>query len=127
MYLGLKYFHLFTIALSVALFCYRYGLMMINSQALHHRFLKIAPHVNDTLLLLSGAALCVVTGFIPFTPEAAWLTEKLMCMLAYIALGVFTLKLGRGKFLRSLAFLGALGWLAMAGQISLTKLPILMH
>ncbi|ASA55028.1 SirB2 family protein [Vibrio gazogenes] len=127
MYLGLKYFHLFTIVTSVALFCLRYGLMMMNSQALHHRFLKIAPHVIDTLLLLSGVALCVVTGFIPFTPEAAWLTEKLMCMLAYIALGVFALKLGRGKLLRTFAFLGALGWVAMAANISWTKLPILMH
>ncbi|MDW6093557.1 SirB2 family protein [Vibrio rhizosphaerae] len=127
MYLGLKYFHILTIVVSVALFCLRYGLMMLNSQVLHHRFLKVAPHVIDTLLLLSGVALCVVTGFIPFTSEAVWLTEKLMCMLAYIALGVFALKLGKNKLLRSLAFLGALGWVVMAAKISLTKLPILMH
>ncbi|EEY44648.1 protein SirB2 [Vibrio mimicus VM223] len=53
------------------------------------------------------------------------MTEKFTCVLAYIALGFFTLKLGRNKLLRSFAFFGALGWLAMAGKIAVTKAPIL--
>ncbi|MDW6001550.1 SirB2 family protein [Vibrio mangrovi] len=127
MYLGLKYFHLFTIVVSVSLFCIRYGLMMMDSKWLQNRFLKVVPHLNDTLLLLSGGALIIVTGFVPFTPAAPWLTEKLICVLAYILLGFFALKLGKSKLLRSIAFLGALGWIAMAGKIAVTKLPILMH
>lgn len=38
---------------------------------------------------------------------------------------LFALKLGRNKLLRSFAFFGALGWLAMAGKIAVAKAPIL--
>jgi uncharacterized membrane protein SirB2 len=81
------------------------------------------PHINDSLLLLSGIGLIFITGFIPFTPAAPWLTEKLTCVMAYIALGFFALKLGKNKLLRVFSFFGALGWLAMAGKIAMTKTP----
>ncbi|GHX58157.1 hypothetical protein VCSRO206_2903 [Vibrio cholerae] len=125
MYEGLKHFHLFTIGVSAMMLSIRYVLMMINSAHLERKFFKIFPHVNDTFLLLSGVGLIFITGFIPFTPAAPWMTEKFTCVLAYIALGFFTLKLGRNKLLRSFAFFGALGWLAMAGKIAVTKAPIL--
>ena len=83
------------------------------------------PHINDTFLLVSGISLIVVTGFIPFTPAAPWLTEKISCVLVYIALGFFALKLGKNKLLRTFAFLGAIGWLAMAGKLAVTKAPFL--
>lgn len=125
MYEGLKHFHFLTIALSVLLLSIRYGLMMANSPRLGSKFLKIAPHVVDTLLLLSGIGLIMVTGFVPFTAAAPWLTEKLTCVLAYIALGFFALKIGRNKWLRTFAFFGALGWLLMAGNAAVTKTPML--
>ncbi|RJX71608.1 hypothetical protein DZ860_09565 [Vibrio sinensis] len=124
MYEGLKHFHLLTIALSALLLSVRYVLMMLDSPLLNKKFLKVFPHVNDTFLLLSGVGLILMTGFIPFTPAAPWLTEKLTCVLAYIALGFFTLKLARNKLLRTFAFFGALGWLAMAGKVAMTKTPL---
>ncbi|MGL5429818.1 MAG: SirB2 family protein [Vibrio sp.] len=125
MYEGLKHFHLLTIGVSAMLLSIRYVLMMIDSVHLECNFFKIFPHVNDTLLLLSGIALVMITGFIPFTDAAPWMTEKFTCVLAYIALGFFALKLGRNKLLRSFAFFGALGWLAMAGKIAVAKAPLL--
>ncbi|WP_070967142.1 SirB2 family protein [Vibrio sonorensis] len=124
MYEGLKHFHLLTIALSATLLSVRYALMMANSSLLEKKFLKVFPHINDTFLLLSGIALVFYTGFIPFTPAAPWLTEKITCILAYIALGFFALKLGRNKLLRTFSFFGALGWLAMAGKVAVTKIPM---
>ncbi|MDN3697798.1 MULTISPECIES: SirB2 family protein [Vibrio] len=123
MYEALKHFHLLTIGISAVLLSVRYFLMMANSPILEHGFLKRFPHINDSLLLLSGFALIAITGFIPFTPEAPWLTEKLTCVMIYIALGFFALRLGRNKLLRSFSFFGALGWLAMAGKIAMTKTP----
>ncbi|EED24939.1 transcriptional regulator [Vibrio sp. 16] len=99
--------------------------MMANSKLLDKKFFKVFPHINDTFLLISGIYLIVVTGFIPFTAAAPWLTEKITCVLAYIALGFFALKLGKNKLLRTFSFFGALGWLAMAGKIAITKTPIL--
>ena len=125
MYEGLKHFHLLTIALSATLLSVRYALMMANSKMLDKKFFKVFPHINDTFLLLSGIYLIVLTGFIPFTPAAPWLTEKITCVLAYIALGFFALKLGKNKLLRTFSFFGALGWLAMAGKIAVSKTPIL--
>ncbi|EGA71064.1 hypothetical protein VISI1226_21684 [Vibrio sinaloensis DSM 21326] len=125
MYEGLKHFHLLTIALSATLLSVRYALMMANSKLLEKKFFKVFPHINDTFLLISGIYLIVITGFIPFTAAAPWLTEKITCVLAYIALGFFALKLGKNKLLRTFSFFGALGWLAMAGKIAITKTPIL--
>ncbi len=126
MYEGLKHFHLLTVALSATLLCIRFGLMMAQSPLSQNKFLKVFPHINDTCLLLSGLGLIYVTGFIPFTPAAPWLTEKFTCILAYFALALFALKLGKNRLLKIFAFLGALGWLVMAGKIAVTKMPILM-
>lgn len=126
MYEGLKHFHLLTVVISVTLLSLRYGLMMANSGLLEKKFLKVFPHINDTCLLLSGIGLIFITNFIPFTPAAPWLTEKITCVLAYIALGVFALKLGKNKMLRTFAFFGALGWIAMAGKLAVTKIPMLL-
>ncbi|MGF1695833.1 SirB2 family protein [Vibrio kyushuensis] len=126
MYEGIKHFHMLTIALSATLLSVRYGLMMADSKLVNNKVLKVFPHINDTLLLLSGFGLIYVTGFMPFTPEGAWLTEKITCILAYIALGFFALKLGRNKLLRTFSFFGALGWLIMAAKVAMTKTPIFM-
>ncbi|MBY8058127.1 SirB2 family protein [Vibrio fluvialis] len=124
MYEGLKHFHLLTIGLSALLLSVRYVLMMMDSELRQHKFLKVFPHIVDTFLLLSGIGLIFVTGFVPFTTAAPWMTDKLTSVLAYIALGFFALKLGRNKLLRTFAFFGALGWLAIAGKIAVTKVPM---
>jgi uncharacterized membrane protein SirB2 len=127
MYIAVKHFHMLIVAISVLLFCLRFVLMLKDSSLLQGKFLKVTPHVVDAFLLFSGICLIVITRFIPFTPAAPWLTEKLFCVLAYIILGFFALKYGHNKFLRSLAFLGALGWIAMAGHLAITKLPIFIQ
>lgn len=124
MYEGLKSLHLFTIAISAFLLSVRYILMMMDSHWLQHKFLKIYPQINDSLLLITGIWLIVITGFIPYTAAAPWMTDKITCVLAYIALGFFSLKFGRNKLLRSFAFLGAMGWLIMAGKVTASKAPM---
>lgn len=126
MYEGLKHFHLLTIVISVALLTVRYGLLMANSPKVNLPFLKRFPHINDSLLLLSGFGLIAYTGFVPFTDAAPWMTEKVTCILAYFALAFFTIKLAKNKLLRTCAFFGALGWLMMAAKIAMLKTPFLM-
>ncbi len=123
LYMSLKHIHLLSIALSVFLLTLRYILMMMNSSVLHKKWLKITPHIVDTVLLASGITLIFITGFIPFTPAAPWLTEKITCVLVYIALGFIALKLGKTKLIRSIAFFGALGWLYWAAHLAITKVP----
>ncbi|GAB3527675.1 invasion protein [Photobacterium proteolyticum] len=125
MYAAFKHLHMLAIALSVLLFVVRYCLLMANSSLLEKKFLKITPHVVDTFLLLTGVVLIFITGFIPFTEAGNWMTQKLSCVLAYIALGFFTLKYGKNKVFKTFAFLGALGWVVAAANIATTKTSFL--
>lgn len=88
--------------------------------------MKVVPHIIDTVLLASGVALVFITGFIPFTPAALWMTEKLTCVLAYIALGYVALHYSRGMAFRLFAFFGALGWVYAAADLAITKTPQLL-
>ncbi|AZL84252.1 MULTISPECIES: SirB2 family protein [Aliivibrio] len=125
MYTAVKHIHLFMIACSVLLFIVRYALMMVDSDLRNKAFFKRVPHVVDTAMLLSGVALIFITGFIPFTGAAPWLTEKLTCVLVYIALGFVTLGNSKNKVFKTFAFLGALGWLMVAANIAMTKATFL--
>ena len=123
MYTAVKHIHLFMIACSVLLFVVRYALMMGDSDLRNNVFFKRVPHVVDTAMLLSGIALIFITGFIPFTGAAPWLTEKLTCVMVYIALAFVTLNNGKNKVFKTFAFFGALGWLMVAAKIAVTKVP----
>ena len=50
------------------------------------RWVKVAPHLNDTLLFVSGIALVVTFGFYPLLGMDSWLTEKLFGVIIYILL-----------------------------------------
>lgn len=125
MYTVMLYIHLTAIALSVLLFTSRFAMVMTNSAMINKKFFKITPHVIDTIMLASGISLIFITGFIPFTAGNGWLTEKLTCVFAYLALGYFTLHHGKNKVFKTFAFLGAIGWLVLAAQLAITKTSIL--
>ncbi|MUJ20837.1 SirB2 family protein [Aliivibrio fischeri] len=123
MYTAVKHIHLLLVACSVLFFVVRYCLMMANSDIRNNDFFKRVPHVVDSAMLLSGIWLIFITGFIPFTSSAPWLTEKITCIMVYLALGVVTLNNGKNKVFKTFAFLGAMGWLMVAAKIAVTKVP----
>lgn len=123
MYMAFKHLHLLLVALSVALLCLRFALRVRESGLLQQKFLKIAPHVVDTFLLLSAVALMFTIQQYPFVD--VWLTEKVLALLAYIALGYSALK-GRTAAIRWLSFLGALGWLGLMVRVALSKTPLFL-
>lgn len=122
MYMALKHTHLLLVALSLSLLLLRFFLSLKGSPLLQRKFLKIVPHVVDTLLLLSAVGLMLTISQYPFV--SPWLTEKLFGVLAYIALGVMALK-GRTVLLRSFGLAGALGWLVLVVKVAVTKQPVL--
>lgn len=105
-YLILKSLHLATIALTLALFVLRGAWMMADSPRLQARWVRIVPHVNDTLLLSSGIALAVLVQQYPLVH--GWLTAKFFALIAYILLGTIALKRGRTKAQRVTAWVAAL-------------------
>lgn len=126
-YFALKHFHILTVIISVSLFVLRYWWQYRDSAMSNKRWVRIVPHVNDTLLLVSGAALVMITHFYPFTPQGAWLTEKLFGVIIYIALGFIALgrRRPRSQQSRFIAFLLALVVLFIIIQLAITRTPLL--
>lgn len=122
MYMALKHSHMLFATLSILLLIIRFGLSFTSSTWLQSKFLKIVPHVIDTLLLLSAIWLMMTLSQYPISTP--WLTEKVIGVAAYIALGFMALK-GRTTALRVMAFFGALGWLALVIRVAITKTPVL--
>ena len=109
-----------TLALiSVCLFAYRFILMFVAAHKLDKKWLKISPHVVDTLLLTIGVVMAVKLQLNP--AEHLWLAEKLMGMVAYIFTAYYTLKLARNNVMRVFGFFGALGWLMLVVRLAMTK------
>lgn len=126
MYATLKHLHLIFIFLSVTLFIFRFCLRMKDSKWLEKKWLKVTPHIVDTVLIATGVGLIFLTGFFPFTPQGLWMTEKLTCVLAYIALGYVALHYSQGTLFRLFAFFGALGWVYAAASLAMSKTPQLL-
>jgi len=105
-YLILKNLHLATIAITLTLFLLRGFWMMAESPRLQARWVRIVPHVNDTLLLASGIGLAVLIQQYPLVH--GWLSAKFFALIAYIVLGTIALKRGKTRGQRIAAWIAAL-------------------
>lgn len=127
MYMLTKYLHLITVALSVTLFVLRAFWLWRKSAWLQAKWVRITPHVNDTLLLLSGIILMVLSYSYPFTAYGQWMTEKLVLVIAYIGLGHMALgRRPKPGIVRIVGFLLAMLCLVLIVHLSQTKAAILL-
>jgi uncharacterized membrane protein SirB2 len=102
----IKNLHLSTIAITLTLFVLRGAWMIADSPRLQARWVRIVPHVNDTLLLTSGIVLTVLIQQYPLVH--GWLTAKFFGLILYIVLGTIALKHGRTRRTRIAAWIAAL-------------------
>ena len=121
MYLALKHLHVTCVALTLLSFGARGAWMLLDSAWPRRRWVKIVPHVLDTLLLASGLALAFTIHQYPLVD--AWLSAKFFALLGYIALGNVALKRGRTKALRATALIGALLLFGYLFGTALNKQP----
>ena len=124
LYPAVKHTHMMFIALSVIFFIVRFVLHLRQSPIMEKKFVKVAPHIIDTFLLLSGITLCFMIQQFPLVEQ--WLTEKIICVVAYIVLGFMALKSNRNKLFKFFAFLGAIGWLVLAAKLAIFKQVMLL-
>lgn len=118
-YLAIKHLHVTCAALSGSLFLLRGVWMLRDSPALQQRWVRIAPHVIDTLLLASALIMVYWSAQYPFAQN--WLTAKVVALLAYIALGTIALKRGKTRAVRIGAFSGAVLVFAYIVGVALTR------
>lgn len=121
MYVLVKYVHISSVALSFSLFFLR-GIWMLNApQRLAIRWVRILPHIIDTILLSSAVALAVMSRQYPGVES--WLTAKVIALLLYIALGMIALKPGRDRRIRVWAWLSALLVFGYIVGVAVTRSP----
>lgn len=118
-YLALRHLHLLTVTITLALFLLRAYWMLRDSPRLQAKWLKIAPHTNDTLLLAAAIGMLVVAEVNPL--DQPWLIAKITGLLAYIGLGTVALKRGKTRTVRIKALIAALGVFAYIVAVALTK------
>jgi uncharacterized membrane protein SirB2 len=119
----LKAVHVAAVTISYALFFLRGVCMIADSPLLTQRWLRIAPHVNDTVLLVAGIWTAILIRQYPGTH--AWLSAKLVALVIYILLGMLALKPGRGRTHRIAAWCAAQGVFAYIVAVALTRDPLL--
>lgn len=122
MYLGLKHLHVTTVYITIALFLLRGFWMVAQSPMLQKRWVRVVPHVNDTILLLSAIALAVLIQQYPFVNS--WLTAKVIGLIVYIGLGLVALRFGRTRGIRIAAFIAALITIGYVYNVAKTHNPM---
>ena len=121
-YVSIKFVHIGCVAISYALFVLRGIWMLRESALLQQRWVKIAPHAVDTLLLASAIALALISRQYPLAH--GWLTAKVAGLLLYIGLGTLALKRGKTRRTRMAAWLAAQAVFFYIVAVALTRRPL---
>lgn len=115
--------HLSCVAASITLFMLRGMLQLASVNWRQWRWLRIVPHVNDTVLLAAAITLCVMSSQYPLAQP--WLTAKVMALVVYVAAGSMALRPGLSAARRRNAFALALVTVAYMVGVAWTRSPAL--
>ena len=120
-YILVKYVHVTTVTLSLTGFFLRGILMMRESPLLGARWIKVLPHINDTVLLAAALSLAFMSEQYPFV--AGWVTAKVLGVIAYIILGTLALRDASTRKMRIacwVASMAVFGWIV---SVALSRQP----
>lgn len=115
-YVLLKNLHLLIALASGLGFALRGYIRLVRQQPLASPMIRIGPHVIDTLLLVSGIALWVLTGLSLWS----WFGLKLLLVVAYIAIGVSAFRASQANSGKALFAVAVLAFIA-AAAVSFAK------
>jgi uncharacterized membrane protein SirB2 len=113
-----KQLHLATVALSWGLFFVRGLWMIADSPRLATRWVRVVPHVNDTVLLVAAIYLATFHGLQP------WIVAKLVALVAYILIGIVALRRGPTRPVRIAAWVVAQLVFLYIVAVAVTKNPL---
>jgi uncharacterized membrane protein SirB2 len=117
----LKGVHVTAVVTTSLLFVLRGIWRFFSPGRLDAPWVRVVPHVVDTILLLSAIALALLIGNYPVTHE--WLTAKVIGLVLYIVLGSIALSRRRTTAVSATAFAGALIVFGYIVSVALTKSP----
>ena len=122
MYMMAKHLHMTAVGLSILLFIFRFIWSQFDASVLSKKWVKIFPHIVDTVLLASAIWLCVILSQYPFVN--AWLTFKVVGVVLYIVFGLFALKKAKTTMGKWSFFVAALAVLMATAMVAVTKQPL---
>lgn len=115
----LKSFHIMLAYLTTVGFIVRGIWAITDSPERNQRWVRVAPHVIDTLLLSIGVYMAFSIGA---SLTDGWLVAKMIALLAYIGFGVVAMRV-RGRALKWTAFALALGSVGYLFSAAFTRSP----
>lgn len=122
-YALLKMIHVSSVILSYSLFFLRGIWLMRDSGSLRQRWVKVLPHVIDTVLLTSAVLLAITIQQNPL--QNAWLTAKVGGLLLYIGLGMVAMRFGKTRQVKIAAWIAAQCVFVYIVLVAITKSPVL--
>lgn len=117
-----KTLHITCAILTISGFTLRGFWMLRASPLLNNAWVKVLPHVIDTILLGAGILLAINIHQSPGTH--AWLTAKVLGLVAYIVLGTLALKRGETKTVRVTAWIAATLVFFYIVSVAITRSPV---
>ena len=116
--LWIKSAHIVLAYVTVVGFVARALLAFASSPLRNARWLRIAPHVIDTLLLAFGVTLAIELGISPLVH--GWLAAKIAGLVLYIGFGVTAMR-ATAMPVRLVAFVAALASVAYIFAVAYSK------
>lgn len=117
-YVIFKHLHMTAVVLSGLLFMVRGLWLLQGSTQLQAKWVKITPHVIDTLLLFSAIAMLVVAQQFP-----AWVHVKITLLIVYIGLGLMAFKKAKTQGQKLTFLLAAVAVYVFLISVALAKSP----
>ena len=118
----LKFLHLSLVLIAILSFVGRVILSETRPELLKQKAFKIAPHIINGLLLLSGFILVFHGGWL--AASYGWIVAKLIALIGFVGLGILTLKSRDSQ--RWLAFAGAMSCFIYISIVAVTKNPFFL-
>ncbi len=112
-----KSIHFIFIFISLTSFIIRIALSETKPEILKIKFFKIAPHISDTFLLISGVILIFQRNWLE--GEFGWIVSKFIFLTLFIILGIISMRT-RG-YKRWFFFTGAITCYSCVFIIAVTK------
>lgn len=123
-YTALKATHVSCALVSIALFFTRGIWLFHHPGRLKSTWVRVVPHVVDSLLLLSAVGLVMVTNQYP--GDLIWLNVKIACLLLYIALGMAAFRFLKERRAKLIAWVLALSTFAYIVLVAVKRTPYII-
>ena len=114
-----KFVHVTCAALSIGGFIARFQLALRGSALMRRPWIRVAPHVNDSILLAAAIVMLALARIDPLNVH--WLQAKIAALIAYILFAMLAMRQNRRRRTRICAFTAALLSFGFIVSVALTR------